>query len=119
MQVLARLGLGVVEADLVQDLARDVERERGPGAVQAARVGAAPLPLPLPRGAQADLLEHADQQLVHVVLDARRGLDVLAVAGGGQRLAVCNTRGSFRPNQPRLGLGNRTVWKSVRCHSQY
>ena len=41
---------------------------------------------------ELDLGQHADEQLVHVVVDPRRRLDVLAPVPDGQRLAGCNDR---------------------------
>lgn len=80
MKVLTRLGLAVSEAHLVQDLARDVERQGRLAAVQAFH--AAFRSLLLARLTQPDLLQDAHQQLVHVVLDATGRLDELAVSRG-------------------------------------
>lgn len=42
-----------------------------------------------PAQLQPNLLQHAHQQLVHVVLDAARRLDELALSGLGQTFALC------------------------------
>lgn len=78
VEVTARLGLGVEQAHLLEQFLGDVQRQRrlrpvdGPLAVVV-------LLLLVPRLAQPDLLQHADQQLVHVVLDTARRLDELTL----------------------------------------
>lgn len=77
MQVLAGARLGRVAA------AEAVQQGAGPGGGARASAGAQR------RGAQPDLLQHADQQLVHVVLDAAGGLDEFRVARRGEGFSFC------------------------------
>jgi hypothetical protein len=88
VQIFTRLRLRIIDAQFVQQFARYVKREGGFGAVETllgrfagGALGAA-LPLLLLLFAvltQPDLLENADEQLVHVVLQPARRLDEFAV----------------------------------------
>lgn len=95
MEVLAALALTVVQAHLVEYLASEVETKGGLTAVQLGEhlaLAALTTKLAIPGLAQPDLLEHADEELVDVVLDAARRLDELALARLRQLLALCESQ---------------------------
>lgn len=84
MQVLARLGFtNIIHADFLEDFPRYIQTETGLGAVQLVVVPLEGFLLLFPVAVlpQPDLLQDTDQQLIHVVLDAARCLDELAVSG--------------------------------------
>lgn len=110
MEVLAALGLAVARPDLAQEVAH-LEAGAGPAAPvllrrvvlgtgaegRAAAVATRAPPEEVTVALrvlelQADLGEQADEELVHVVVDADRGLDELAVVRDRHRLALCNQR---------------------------
>ena len=66
---------------------------------------------PLSPSPESDLFEHADQQLVDVVLQPGRRLDELGAERDGQILALCK---KARKEIERGSIGERTIKKIER-----
>lgn len=84
MQVAAGLGLVVVTPDFLQKQVQHLEALGRTLLVVRVKIQGL-----LGLAAQLNLRQHSHQQLVDVVVDARRGLDVLAAVLNGHRLAGC------------------------------
>lgn len=91
MQILAALALAIVQAHLVQYLPSQVQTERSLAAVQLRQnlpLATLSLQLLVAALSKPDLLKHAHQELVHIVLNAAGRLDELALPRGRQLLAL-------------------------------
>ena len=87
MQVLAAFRLGnVTQTDLLQNLLGHVQRNVRP---RVSHLGRAVGGLLVPGLFQTDLLQDADQQLVHVVLDATGRFNELDIPRLRQSFSLC------------------------------
>ena len=69
---------------------------------------------PLSPSPESDLFEHADQQLVDVVLQPGRRLDELGAERDGQILALCKKARKEQQEIERGSIGERTIKKIER-----
>lgn len=92
VQILTALALTVVQAHLVEYITRQVQTEGSLAAVQFRQhlaFTALPAKLAVTGLAKSYLLQDSDQQLVHVVLNTRGGLDELALPRRCQLFSLC------------------------------
>lgn len=95
MQILAAFALAVVQAHLVQYLPSEIQAERRLTTVQLRQyppLAALPFQLLVTILPEPDLLEHAYQKLVHIVLDTAGRLDEFALPRRRQLLTLFETK---------------------------
>lgn len=98
VQILAALALAVVQADLVQYLPGQVQAQGGLASVQLGQVprfATLTFQLLVAGLAEPNLLEHAHQELVHVVLHTAGRLDELAFPRCRQQFPLCEKNTVF------------------------